>query len=119
MKFNLTGYWNYWTNESEPTHVELRAVVDTLEAAQQYVASKPKVLGLKATTLSTTDEHGTRVTKGYVSASVKLQSDRANGGRNEAGVKRVQRWVNELPIEYSDNRCSNAYGTLDELLAAI
>lgn len=84
--------------------IRVSAETDTLAQAQELAAAFPKSAKVKATTLSTyvQDEHGNpipdpvtgrkyqHITKGYVAFYAKLEADQANGGRNEAGIRRYR-----------------------------
>lgn len=75
--------------------------------AAAWLATVPKALGLKAPGGDT------------VRGRLILTPNDANGGVNEAGVKRLRRWLADLPVEYVVARAINAYPDLATAMAAI
>lgn len=66
----------------------------TPEEAAQYVATLPKALNVKASFYTDFDN----VTRGLASFHVRLKADKANGGVNESGLKRLRRFVATVPV---------------------
>jgi hypothetical protein len=58
---------------------------DTMAAAEEFVAACPKRWGLKAGRLATAEGD-----KGTAYLHVSLRADGVNGGRNEAGIKKIK-----------------------------
>lgn len=75
------------SDERRPAHVEISAIVPTVEAAREIAATFTKSIGVKATSLHRADGH-----YGYLFMRVKLWADGSNGGRNETGIARYQRF---------------------------
>lgn len=116
----VRGYFSQWDN-SQASHVEISMFVDTRETAQMFVATLPKSLRVRATTMSLS---GSQLL-GMVSFRVSLNADGVNGGVNETGVKRYRRYLKALAdagVEVKwDNeaRCTNSYASPEEFEAAL
>ena len=120
--------------EGVPTSAELRPAYDaklppedqefpTAEAAAEFVKQFPKSRGLKATTIDYTPGKtltGRMARAGWVVGHINFSADGVNGGRNEAGIKRLRAWLADprLNITYV-GRTAQQFPTLDEALAAV
>ena len=124
LRLSVTAVTEYVNGDFVPNFDRIQsatvgAQVTDLETAKEIAALFPKMVGLTATTLSGSREGNT----GYLHFSVKLAKDGVNGGKNETGIKRLQRLLavaakNGLAVEYVAN-FSNSYPTMDAALAAV
>ena len=104
-----------------PQDATVEAVFGTVEEAAAWVATQPKALGLRATTLTSyIDGPAGRTVNfvGYIQGRAILIANGINGGKNETGIKRMNRWIKDLNIEFVA-QYSNSYPTLGAALAAI
>lgn len=116
--FELTTVYALGDPDRTPQQFEFRMVLPTREDAIAFVAQFPRSTGLRATTLSSADG-----TYGYVTGSARLWADGVNGGRNEAGIKRLRstlKAANKLgiPVVYRA-WWGNSYPDMDEFEAKI
>jgi hypothetical protein len=106
---------------SEPTHELAKARMTEWLAARRF----PKALSMYSTSLYNYRAEGD-LPVGHIPMArntVKLWADGVNGGRNETGIRRLQRLVafcreQGVPFEYVTGY-ANAYPTLDEAMAAV
>lgn len=103
--------------------IEFTAILDTPEAAVEFVARFPKSAKLRATTLGTYDDAG-NFTLGYVSHRINLRSDGVNGGVNETGIKRYRSILKAaekagIRVEFKGTGFLNSYPTQADLNAAL
>lgn len=90
IEFHIQAFYGSSCGESTerpPAHVEISAIVPTVDAAREIAGTFAKSIGVKATSLHRADGH-----YGYLFMRVKLWADGSNGGRNETGIARYQRF---------------------------
>jgi hypothetical protein len=114
-KFTLAVFTDVSTPGGQATRAtwaQLRAEFATVADATTFVATLPKRLRIKASTIS--DGRGN--TWGYASGSVSLNADGANKGINETGLARLRAWVKVLnpTTMHDDNVCIN-YATTEQV----
>ena len=101
-----------------PQRWEVGARFETLDEARAFIATLPKGLKMKASSLITYNEQGLTVMKAYVHTSVRLTSDGTNKGRNETGIRRYWLAKETLELKYSAGY-GNSYSTQHDFEAAI
>lgn len=99
LQFRLTSPH---TTSASP-YVGIIAECDSVEQAREILATLPKALGLRAGIYYSRDDSGyERIVKGCLTGQVALVSNKANGGVNEAGLKRLARWKKDLGLVIPD-----------------
>lgn len=106
-------------DQSRPQHYDVRGDFATADERDAFLASVPKSLGLKPSTLSTYDAAGSRVTVPTIRGGGRLLADGVNGGVNEAGLKRLRRLLADERFGYRGDTAANAYRTAEAALAAL
>jgi len=75
---------------ARPFYFEAIAEFDTQDAAQAFAARFPKGVKMEAKPLFRYDVNAAATRQGIVTVRIKLGADKANGGVNEAGLKRIK-----------------------------
>ncbi len=107
--FQLTGYLNAAGNV---THIQATTIVATFDEAVKIAASL-KSCGVKASHLS-----GSQAGTGYLKLFVTILSNGVNGGRNEAGIKKVRKLMTKANVEVVKDQAGNA-ATPEQIMAAL
>lgn len=107
---------------TKPSHASLAITgFETPDDAREFASRFPKSLKLRGTSLSTTDDAGNRVERGYIGSSVTLQSNGVNKGANETGIKRYHAWRKHLeaqgvPMDWHTGGAMNGYDSHEHLM---
>ncbi len=97
--FTVSGY----ITEGDIAGISVRAEVESLEVAQEIVATFPKSWRVKAGIL-----YMGCVTRGYISCQVFFGDVNVQGDKNEAGIKRLTSLLKKVPYNVAREYCKNA-----------
>ncbi len=78
-----------------PYLVKADAIVATKADAEAFAATMPKWLRVVGSSIS-----GSTRGSGYISFHVNFAADAVNGGKNEAGMKRLKKFLSLVEWEY-------------------
>lgn len=116
-------------DKRQPVRIEVDVEVADLQAAREVAGMFPKYVRVKAGTVAKFERGSSRMTHvGYAWMSVKLIADETNAGRNEKGIERYRRFLDECDrqgwaVEYGTRpdrtALANMYATRAELNAAL
>ena len=93
-------------NWEDAGSVEFSRCFPTEADAQAFVATLPKSLKARATTMSGHLPNG--AVSGYVWLRASLAKDGVNGGVNETGLKRLKVAARVLTFEWNPHTCANS-----------
>ncbi len=111
ISFKMTGYLDAAGNVA---HVQASSETSTYAEAQAIALALPKSCGVKASRYNTAGN----ADAGILHLYAVTQANGVNGGRNEAGIKKVRKLMSVANVEIVKGEAGNA-ATPEQILAAI